>query len=390
VKRAEAEEVMTNPPVPCVLRPSDFGREEATPSPSVIDRESLIASIATIIEDYGTPERAPLDAQHVQRWADQLSAGVQPGVLQELEHVLRKTYLRRSLVGDLLDGLIVHEAFSASGSKQFWASANLLDLQTESTSQKRMLGLLDERLQAVHSLQAAECGTPEGPFVYLDDAIFTGSRVRKDLGRWIASTAPAEAIVYVVVLAAHTSAWNLANGLRAHAEAEGKRICVRVISYRTFENRLAYRNTAEVLWHTRLPSGTELAAYLESRNYPFEPRERVVDAGEHSIFSSEKGRAVLERALLGVGWKLIQDHSLRADYWRPLGFGSYGLGFGTTLVSFLNCPNTAPLALWWGEDIRRAGRRNAWYPLFPRRLAEGRVVSGDRRRRAASMLHGST
>ena len=46
----------------------------------------------------------------------------------------------------------------------------------------------------------------------------------------------------------------------------------------------------------------------------------------------------------------------------PLGFasGGWGLGFGAMTVTFRNCPNTAPLALWM-----EAG---GWTPLFKRKL----------------------
>ncbi|WP_449265039.1 phosphoribosyltransferase-like protein, partial [Escherichia coli] len=43
---------------------------------------------------------------------------------------------------------------------------------------------------------------------------------------------------------------------------------------------------------------------------------------------------------------------------RPLGHITLDtLGFGSLIVTFRNCPNNAPLALWVGEP---------WYPLFPR------------------------
>jgi hypothetical protein len=35
------------------------------------------------------------------------------------------------------------------------------------------------------------------------------------------------------------------------------------------------------------------------------------------------------------------------------------LGFGSTIVTFRNCPNNAPLAFWAGDP---------WYPLFPRKI----------------------
>ena len=46
------------------------------------------------------------------------------------------------------------------------------------------------------------------------------------------------------------------------------------------------------------------------------------------------------------------------QYQRPLGNMVLDtLGFGSMIVTFRNCPNNAPLALWTGDP---------WYPLFQR------------------------
>jgi hypothetical protein len=59
---------------------------------------------------------------------------------------------------------------------------------------------------------------------------------------------------------------------------------------------------------------------------------------------------------------------------RPLGFGHFGLGFGSTIVTFRNCPNNAPLALWWGDPKASAAHPfNKWYPLFQRKTYEEEV-----------------
>jgi hypothetical protein len=43
---------------------------------------------------------------------------------------------------------------------------------------------------------------------------------------------------------------------------------------------------------------------------------------------------------------------------RPLGHMTLvTLGFGSLIVTYRNCPNNAPLALWVDHP---------WYPLFPR------------------------
>lgn len=48
------------------------------------------------------------------------------------------------------------------------------------------------------------------------------------------------------------------------------------------------------------------------------------------------------------------------EYQRPLGnMVLETLGFGSMLVTFRNCPNNSPLALWAGDP---------WYPLFPRKV----------------------
>jgi hypothetical protein len=50
---------------------------------------------------------------------------------------------------------------------------------------------------------------------------------------------------------------------------------------------------------------------------------------------------------------------LLKDFHRPLGLVPLQtLGFGSTIVTFRNCPNNCPLVLWAGHP---------WYPLFPRK-----------------------
>jgi hypothetical protein len=53
---------------------------------------------------------------------------------------------------------------------------------------------------------------------------------------------------------------------------------------------------------------------------------------------------------------------------RPLGFGPFGVGFGSLFVTYRNCPNNAPLALWWGDpDADPSHPFSKWRPLVPRK-----------------------
>jgi hypothetical protein len=74
---------------------------------------------------------------------------------------------------------------------------------------------------------------------------------------------------------------------------------------------------------------------------------------------------VLEREFLIAGTQIRSQGNVSAVN-RPLGHGYYGLGFGSTLVTYRNCPNNCPLALWWGDPTATSGALK-WYPLLPRK-----------------------
>ena len=48
-----------------------------------------------------------------------------------------------------------------------------------------MLEIFDRSLSAKYGVTTALCGSTSGAFVYLDDVMFSGNRVRTDLEKWI-------------------------------------------------------------------------------------------------------------------------------------------------------------------------------------------------------------
>ena len=80
--------------------------------------------------------------------------------------------------------------------------------------------------------------------------------------------------------------------------------------------------------------------------------------GGKGIFSSDEARQLLEEEFLKAGVRIRQMCPNLNKYQRPLGnMLLETLGFGSLIVTFRNCPNNAPLALWAGDP---------WHPLFPR------------------------
>src|SRR5262249_23568304 len=125
------------------------------------------------------------------------------------------------------------------------------------------------------------------------------------------------------------------------------------------EDRKSEINNSDVLRPTQLPEIEGVKAYAASLKYPVVLR-KPGNRGGHEFFSSDEGRQVLEQELLTAGVSIRERCPYLNDYQRPLGnMVLDSLGFGSTLVTFRNCPNNTPLAFWAGDP---------WYPLFPRKI----------------------
>jgi len=331
------------------------------------ERIGLLNSLATTIADYRAGELTPPTLDHVERWVQQFDGCVQVPLLREVVHVLKTTYFSRASIQEFLAGLAASSELAGAHPSEFWRSANFLNIQQNGNSQREMLDMFDGILVAEYGLSIDLCGLQGGAFIYLDDVMFSGNRIGNDLETWIRDAAPSRATVHVVVIAIHSSGEYLTDRrLRATIEASGKKIGIKYWRAKTIENRKSYKNASEVLWPAKLPDDADLNVYLAlAHKFPFEPRAL---GGKLGPFSSEPGRQILERELLLAGVKIRANCANPKDIMRPLGFSPFGLGFGSMIVTFRNCPNNCPLALWWGDPYAGSSSPlSKWYPLFPRK-----------------------
>lgn len=331
-------------------------------------RDELLKSIADTIADYREGEIDRPTPEHVDRWVSQFPAEVQVELLREMDHVLKATYFSKENVREFLEGLITTAKLVGADPCAYWRSVNFIrGHQRGGHSQAALLEFFSEVLEKSCGFGVSERGSTDGPFVYIDDTLFTGGTVGADLVEWLGSTAPQQSAVEVIVIAAHTfGSFKVDQRIAAEASRLGKKVTLRIWRAEAIENRLSERNASEVLWPIELPDDAELAEYAASQKFPFQPR---VPGGKLrlDLFSSESGRQLLERELLlkGAYIRSVCDNPSQAL--RPLGFGPFGLGFGSTVVTYRNCPNNAPLALWWGDpDANPSHPFSKWYPLVPR------------------------
>lgn len=323
-------------------------------------------SIANTIKDYRAGELAEPTPEHVGRWVKQFCKDAQVPLLRELDAVLKETYLTRSFVSAFLDNLVTNVALVGADPRAFWSSAQFMQIQQNGHSQKEMLKVFNQSLRR-------QCGPPikgekNGHYIYIDDVLFSGSRIGNDLTAWITNTAPERANVDVIVVAVHAfGEFKLMERLREAIVSAGKKIKIRYWRALTIENRRYYKNNSEILWPVAIPDDPDVQEYAaRPQKFPFEPR---TPGGKLGPFSSEEGRQLLERELLIAGVKIRSLSQNPKEVLRPLGFSPFGFGFGSMVVTFRNCPNNCPLALWWGDPAATSGPFH-WYPLLPRKTYE--------------------
>lgn len=330
------------------------------------ERDDLLASIAGTIATYRQGEIAVPSVAHVDRWAGQFTAADQLPFLREFDHVVRKTFLTRAAVVNFLAGLVRNPKLAGSDPAAYWVRANVLQIQQAGQSQREMVKLFAETLEQQVGLKLGQCGAADGDYIYLDDILFTGNRVATDLEAWIRDAAPAKARLHVILIAFHTSGqWYLdTNRLRKAIAASKKNITVTFWRMAELENAKNRKDTSDVLWPAVVPADAAVQAYVASETkFPLVPR---TPGGASRVFSSEAGRQVLEREFLIAGVQIRSKTATPKSVVRPLGFSFFGVGFGSLIATYRNCPNNCPLAIWWGDPAATSGALH-WYPLLPRK-----------------------
>lgn len=313
--------------------------------------------IAQIISDYRLGEITPPDKAHVGRWIAQFPQSVRAPLLDETAHVLDRSYTAKTEVKRYLKGVISNPAIAGANPATFWRGVKFLRLQKVGNSQKDFLRLFDKLLQSIHSFGVEDCGVDPHTFVYLDDGVFSGGRVKSDLSRWISEEAPRQSKVAVIVMAIHSLGLYFAKQDIAKAvNSSGKDVQIEWWGGVTFEDRKSYMSEADVLRPKIIPPAVE--PYVASLGAG--PVLRTGDSiGELKLFSSPTGRELLEQEFLKGGVEVRRLCPHLNDYMRPLGCSLMKTtGFGTLFVTYRNIANNAPLVLWAGDP---------WYPLFPRK-----------------------
>ena len=321
-------------------------------------RTDLLSSIAETIADYREGDLVAPTPEHVDRWVNQFDASVRLPILCEMDHVLKKTYYSREKTRKFMAGLLKTKKLVGDDPCAFWKGVKFLDIQGAGNSQTEMLALFDTILQKKCGFGINDCGRENAVYMYLDDGIFTGNRIRRDLEEWVKNHAPAKAKVHIITIALNSGGQHYAKDkIEETSKTASKKISFKWWRAIELEDRRFFTNTSDVLRPVAIPDDGAVQAYVA--NMKHKPHLRTAgQIGGQSIFSGDDERHILEQEFLKAGARILQLCPNLGTTQRPLGHSTLEtLGFGSLIVTFRNCPNNAPLALWVGDP---------WYPLFPR------------------------
>ncbi|MDJ0846472.1 phosphoribosyltransferase-like protein [Crocosphaera sp.] len=342
-----------------------------------IQRQNLLYSIANTIKDYRRGEIEAITRHHVNKWVNQFELDDQLIILSEMDHILKKRYLSKIKIQDILRKALTSKKIFGDDTSQIVTNLEFLDIQRKGNSQRHLLELANNIIQQEYKLSRQDCGNVPRGYIYLDDCLFSGNTVLYDIQNWLPN-AREGVTLYCIFLAAHT------NGLRylknkLDPKIQAKNITVDYRAYQKFSNIPWEEEKFECLWPKQVEENELINIFVNSikercKDKNWKPRifrSNGVPQKE-TIFSSPESRNIVEKAFLKAGAYIVSLPREAKPEMRPMGYEKLdSLGFGAFFITYRNIANNCPLALWWGDTSYPDSHPfSKWYPLFPRQINE--------------------
>ena len=337
--------------------------------------QSLLQSIATRVTDYRQGEIPAIDASHVDRWICQFARfgfdfSDRVVILEQMRRILQSYYISRNIAQNFITRVLTSEKLFGVNPAVTLRNVKFLQIQTKGSSQNDLLDLCEQVLQSVYGFGLKDCGSSPVTYIYLDDCLYTGNRVWRDIETWI-SNAIRGTILHLIFFASHTAGLEYSRKL-IEAKAQGQGVTVKFWQLHKLHNPRWKPSQFDCFWARETSGDPLIDKYVQevndrcqNLNKTFPPLFRPSDMPTHdSIFSSPAARGIIEYAFLKAGAYIVSLSKNPNTSMRPLGYDyKQSLGFGAILVTYRNIANNCPLALWWG-DPDKPYPIDAWYPLF--------------------------
>lgn len=326
---------------------------------------NYIKKVHGIIADYRNGDNIYLDEDHINKWLNQFNSDVQLPIIRELSHILENVYFSKSRIINILNNIVFSNNICGDNIKSFWENVTILNIQKGGTSQKDILYEIFNILHSKLNINKINNNLSRC-LVYIDDFLYHGNRIYRDIEELIPYLEDNTFIHIIVIGQYKYGAYNTNKRLIKLINQYNKKIEFKIWRCIEFENTQFNLDQIDTYYPTKIPDDYIINNILRNDKYPFKPRRDNVYKGK--IFNNEDDRKIIEEQFLLAGSHIISLCNNPHQSLRPMGISGYGLGFGSPIVTYRNCPNNSPLALWWGsEDYDYNHPLNKWYPLFPRK-----------------------
>lgn len=325
-----------------------------------------IKQLAKLLKDYRADEFLNSKEANISKWLSQFTPTNQETILDEMINIANKLYLTKDEVDSFLKGLVSNKKLTNDNPSTFWLNVSLLDIQQNGKSQSEMVEQFKNIIFDELGINVAINDNTKTSFIYIDDFLFTGNKLYQDIKSCFKDVKDKKYRVDIIYVGYYKQ------GQYYYSQKLKKELTNidfhfwRMIE---LENNTNCQNQSYILWPTEditaYPNVQKFLKRYEDKPQPiyrYIAQEKGYYCSDEVIFTSEANRQILEIEFTLAGLNII--NKISSDYWKPLGFSPFNnLGFGSMVFSYRNCPNNAPLCLWWGDW----DNNSVWYPLFQRK-----------------------
>lgn len=289
-----------------------------------------------------------------------------------MERILTTYYISYKKAQAFVSKALTSQNLFGTNPTETILNVQFLRIQTRGSSQNDLLNLCDSILQTMYGIGIEDCGRNPVAYIYFDDCLYSGNRVRRDITAWLSNAVSGKPL-HIIFFGHHTEGFNYSKRI-IEQEAQSRNISVHFWKWHEFHNSRWNPLRFDCFWAREISGDESVEQYVQTVNERrqnlnqslpplFRPKNMPT---QDSIFSSPAAREVIEYAFLKAGAYIVSLPRSPNISMRPLGYDYLeSLGFGAILITYRNIANNCPLALWWG-DPDKAYPLNAWYPLFPR------------------------
>ncbi|WP_375200626.1 phosphoribosyltransferase-like protein [Lysinibacillus sp. RS11] len=331
---------------------------------------NLVQSIVEIAKDY--QGGGVVTVSRVKKWIEQFDSQYHVPILTELSNILGKTYVSKEVITNFFEIFL--------GEKRIFCDSILkyqfINPQTIGNSQKELLSVLDRIIQEKYNISISECGKEDVlSYIYIDDGIYSGNRVIRDLQNWSRSFEDVSDVsrVDIVVLAIHNRNIGYIKKELEKVLPKTKFHFWRVLEFEDSIRDCKYKY--ESYWPSaEMDYASSTIEYLDGiidtrsdlQNAKIPLLRRNGEPNSDDFFTNPTNRSIVEKAFLEKGVEIVTYATNPNPNMRPMGYdNSRTIGFGSYFVTYRNIANNCPVVLWWGDPEADTGVNN-WYPLFPR------------------------